>query len=305
METWLIALLVVLVLLIIIAVLAIAYYANKAVFPVSSAKKIYASEGTRQGKSGYLEGGVISTKVYDEFDTRGNGVIVLYCHGNTGNISQRRYVKNMCRLLGWNLVLFDYRGYGRSKKSPNTRNIMEDALVVYDEIRELHPEATVIIWGESLGGGPAVYTAKIRSRHHRKNRLVLMSTYATLRDVVDCNSKESPLQRSIKSLFLDMGVGNIDNLANIENTSTKTVIIHSTEDRFINFRNAEKLYQAAGNKATLFPIKGDHPAPVITTAQLREILEAIEVPHDPVSEQQLKILSEEFRHAATIYHLKE
>ena len=89
METWLIALLVVLVLLIIIAVLAIAYYANKAVFPVSSAKKIYASEGTRQGKSGYLEGGVISTKVYDEFDTRGNGVIVLYCHGNTGNISQR------------------------------------------------------------------------------------------------------------------------------------------------------------------------------------------------------------------------
>ncbi len=83
--------------------------------------------------------------------------VLLWCHGNAGNISYR--LENM-RLLfqrGISIFIFDYRGYGQSTGQPTEEGFYQDALVSYDYLihqRKISPER-LIIFGRSLGSGVA------------------------------------------------------------------------------------------------------------------------------------------------------
>ena len=65
------------------------------------------------------------------FKEANNRETVLFCHGNSGNISHREYMINLCRNVGVNLLLFDYRGYGNSPGSPSQKSICEDGETSY------------------------------------------------------------------------------------------------------------------------------------------------------------------------------
>src|SRR5439155_4284294 len=89
---------------------------------------------------------------------------VLFCHGNAGNIGDRL---GICRALlstGANVLLFDYRGYGRSAGKPSEEGTYLDGQAAYHWLREKGFTGTNIVpFGESLGGGIAAELA-IRER---------------------------------------------------------------------------------------------------------------------------------------------
>jgi len=118
------------------------------------------------------------------FNNHPGAKTVLFCHGNSGNISHRDYVIEICDKFGLNLFLFDYQGFGRSDGYPSTTKILNDGAAAYNFMRnflEIPPEQ-IIVWGESLGGAVATHVASIYPNEH--SRLLLMATFSSLDDVI-------------------------------------------------------------------------------------------------------------------------
>ena len=84
---------------------------------------------------------------------------VLFCHGNGGNITHRiDSLQILNRRAGVSVLIFDYRGYGRSEGTPNEAGVLADARAARAWLakREKIAETDVVMMGESLGGGVAV-----------------------------------------------------------------------------------------------------------------------------------------------------
>jgi uncharacterized protein len=83
--------------------------------------------------------------------------VILWCHGNAGNIINRLENLKLLYQLGLSVFLFDYRGYGRSQGKPSEEGLYQDALGAHDFLtrtRMIRPER-IIIFGRSLGAAVA------------------------------------------------------------------------------------------------------------------------------------------------------
>ena len=80
--------------------------------------------------------------------------VVLFFHGNAGNISHRRETLEILHHLGVNVLIFDYRGYGRSGGQPSEQGLYRDARAAWRWLREHrhHREEEILLFGRSLGG---------------------------------------------------------------------------------------------------------------------------------------------------------
>jgi uncharacterized protein len=86
--------------------------------------------------------------------------VVLYLHGNGGNIGHRaaRFAQ-LCR-FGWGVLLLEYRGFGGNPGAPTEAGLYADARAGYAALRARGvPASQILLWGESLGSGVAVRLA--------------------------------------------------------------------------------------------------------------------------------------------------
>jgi fermentation-respiration switch protein FrsA (DUF1100 family) len=83
---------------------------------------------------------------------------VLHCHGNAGNITAHFRFVDWLPAAGWNVLTFDYRGYGRSTGKVTRANTIDDvaAALAYTRSRpDVDPDRIVVL-GQSLGGSTAI-----------------------------------------------------------------------------------------------------------------------------------------------------
>lgn len=86
--------------------------------------------------------------------------VVLFLHGNGGNIGYRAREFGALRHFGWGILMLDYRGYGGNPGVPTETGLYEDARAAYATLRALGiPAGRILVWGESLGTGVAVHLA--------------------------------------------------------------------------------------------------------------------------------------------------
>lgn len=86
--------------------------------------------------------------------------VVLYLHGNGGNIGYRTARFAQISRFGWGALLMEYRGFGGNPGAPSESGLTLDARAAYDALRGLGiPSHRIVIWGESLGTGLAVRLA--------------------------------------------------------------------------------------------------------------------------------------------------
>ncbi|MBX9939268.1 MAG: alpha/beta hydrolase [Candidatus Obscuribacterales bacterium] len=107
---------------------------------------------------------LISAAHYKQPKARG---IVIYSHGTGGNIDIRFSKQNprLAMLInqGFDLLLYDYQGYGRSQGRASFGNLKADCLAVYDYVLSLgYKPQQIILYGESLGGGVSCMLAKLK-----------------------------------------------------------------------------------------------------------------------------------------------
>jgi uncharacterized protein len=86
--------------------------------------------------------------------------VLLYLHGNAGNIGYRALRMARMNSFGWGVLLLEYRGYGGNPGSPSEAGLNKDAQAAYAALRDMGlPGRRVLLWGESLGTALAVRLA--------------------------------------------------------------------------------------------------------------------------------------------------
>jgi uncharacterized protein len=106
---------------------------------------------------------------------------VLFCHGNAGHIGDRRPHLELLAAAGFDVLAFDYRGYGRSSGRPSEDGLYRDARAARAALarRPGADPARIVYFGESLGGAVALALAL----EQPPAGLVLQSTFTSVRDM--------------------------------------------------------------------------------------------------------------------------
>ena len=160
--------------------------------------------------------------------------VVLYAHGNGGNLAHRApFYRLLTERLGVTVLAFDYRGYGKSEGKPSEEGLLADARAARRFLAEQAgvPEQEIVLYGQSLGGGVMVdLAAKEGARG-----LILESTFASLSAVAN------------HKLLLTGGLlhNHFDSLAKIGDYHGPTLIAHGSADPLVPIKQAKQLYAAA------------------------------------------------------------
>jgi len=169
---------------------------------------------------------------------------LLFCHGNAGNVSHR--LENVAYLLqsGFQVFLFDYRGYGHSSGQPSEQGLYRDAAAAWAHLVERADTAVAprIIFGRSLGGAVAVDLAT----HAKAGALIIESTFTSIRT----------LTRLVFPLPLPALPVKYDSLSKIGQLEMPLLVIHGERDELIPFAEGQALFKAAPEPKTWYPIPG-------------------------------------------------
>ena len=172
-----------------------------------------------------------------------NGLI-LYFHGNSRSIKGwAKYAKDFYR-YGYEVVLVDYRGFGKSTGRRNEGDMLNDMQVVYDTLKTTFSENQILVYGRSLGSGFATKIASDNNPHY----LILDSPFYNFSSVVQRFLPILPVRFLLRyQLQTDKWLRKVN---------CHTYIIHGTRDRIIPIRHSEQLQALNPRKITLIRIHG-------------------------------------------------
>jgi fermentation-respiration switch protein FrsA (DUF1100 family) len=178
------------------------------------------------------------------FPNRAETPVLIFFHGNAGNISHR--LDNVAHLLnrGFGVFIFDYRGYGKSTGRPSEKGIYRDGLAAYDFVaveKNVAPEQ-IILFGRSLGAAVAAEVALKR----KARALIMESAFTSTRDM----AKTMPLF-SLLSPFLPAHYNNLEKIGRI---SVPKLIIHGDRDDIVPFAMGQRIFQAAKPPKFFYPL---------------------------------------------------
>lgn len=178
--------------------------------------------------------------------------VVLFAHGNAGNVSHRasllRTLQNDLRLT---VLIFDYRGYGRSEGAPSVEGVLQDGRAARAVLarRADVPEAQVVLMGRSLGGAVVVQLAAEMA----PRGLILQSTFSSLKDVA---------AHHYPALAWLVSADKLNSTAKIVRYKGPLLQSHGDADRTIPHALGRKLFEAAREPKRFVTIPGgDHNDP--------------------------------------------
>ena len=120
-------------------------------------------------------GGVVSSTTATGA-AAGRGIpVVVFFNGNLMTIERADDLYRKLSMLGVEVVVYDYRGYGFSEGQPDVGSFRSDALAIYDKVVKEYAGRRVLVYGFSLGTAMAAYVASER----RVDGVVLAAPFAT------------------------------------------------------------------------------------------------------------------------------
>jgi fermentation-respiration switch protein FrsA (DUF1100 family) len=179
---------------------------------------------------------------------KGDSPVVLWFHGNAGNISDR--VENARFLFDRGLSLFmpDYRGYGKSEGIPSEKGIYMDGQASYDDLvtaAGVAPE-NLIIFGRSLGTCVAVYVAS----KSKCAGVILESAFTNMADMAQSNFPIVPGLGGFKDKF--------NSISRIPSVTAPVLFIHGDEDEIVPYKLGRRLFEGATAEKEFYTIHGAH-----------------------------------------------
>jgi len=189
--------------------------------------------------------------------------VVLYLKGNSKSIKGwGKFAVDFTR-NNYDVIMVDYRGFGKSTGKRSQKAIKRDLQFVYDKIREQVSEEYIILYGRSLGSG---FATKLASMNNPK-MLILDAPYYSLTKVTGRYMPFMPL-----SVILRYPMPTYKWLKYV-NCSIR--IIHGTEDKLIPFKTSVKLSQVKPKLTRLYPVIGGGHKNMNTFEEYHKILEEI------------------------------
>lgn len=189
--------------------------------------------------------------------------IVLYLKGNSRSIKGwGRFAVDFTR-LGYDVIMVDYRGFGKSTGKRTEEGIKRDLQYIYDEIRKQVDEKYILVYGRSLGSG---FAAKLASTNNPR-MLILESPYYSLKQVAKRYTPFLPL-----SLILRFP---IETHKWLKYVKCPIKIIHGTNDKLIPYKTAIKLSKINSENTRLYSIIGGGHNNLYTTEEYHRMLDEV------------------------------
>ena len=165
--------------------------------------------------------------------------VLLYLHGNGGNISNNLGRAKRYHRLGFSVLLIDYRGYGRSGGDfPSEKSVYQDAQTAWDYLvnnRQIPPQ-NIFIYGHSLGGAIAIDLA---ARQPHSGGVIVESTFTSMKQMAD----QAPLYRLFPiNLILNQ---HFDSLGKLPLLQTPLLLIHGEQDTTVPATMSQTLFDKA------------------------------------------------------------
>jgi fermentation-respiration switch protein FrsA (DUF1100 family) len=168
--------------------------------------------------------------------------IILYYHGNKGNLKRWGPMISPFTEYGYDVFVMDYRGYGKSNGERNEKNLYNDALLSYNYVKRLFDEEKITVYGRSLGGTFATFVAS----QNNPKQLILEAPFYNLLDLSYRKFRFLPYKNLLRYNF------NSNNF--ITNVECPITIFHGDEDRLIPLKSGKKLYEASKKSHSKFVI---------------------------------------------------
>jgi uncharacterized protein len=172
---------------------------------------------------------------------------LVFLHGNAENISTHINSVAWLPAEGFNVFLFDYRGYGLSQGQPDLPGLHQDIEAALSWIKQ-YPQASnqIILFGQSLGASLAV-TSLAQSTHRKMiQALIIDSGFSSYRDIAREKLANFwltwPFQWPL-SLLINNRYQPLEKMAHI--SPIPVLIIHGTRDKIVPVEHARRLYEAA------------------------------------------------------------
>ena len=174
--------------------------------------------------------------------------VLLFCHGNAGNISHRLESLAVFHNLGLSTLIFDYRGYGRSTGDPTEEGTYRDAAAAWRYLvgsRGISPDR-VVLFGRSLGAAVAIWLAT----QHKSAALIVESSFTSVPELAAQVYPWLPVRWLARFRY-----NNLDRIAQLD---VPLLVVHSREDEIIPYHHGRRLFDAARGHKQLLVIRGGH-----------------------------------------------
>ena len=159
--------------------------------------------------------------------------VVFFLHGNAGNLASWFVNTDFYRQAGFDLVMMDYRGFGKSSgRIGSEAQLHADVLAVWQQVAARYQHKPVVLLGRSLGSGLAATLA----RQVQPSLTVLVSPYTSMRALARQHYPWVPGQLLRYPLATDAQIGQL---------SGSLLLLHGDQDRLIPLSHSQALLQLA------------------------------------------------------------
>jgi fermentation-respiration switch protein FrsA (DUF1100 family) len=198
-----------------------------------------------------LHGWYVSAQPGGGVQARG---VLLFFHGNAGNISHRLESIAIFHRLGLDVLIVDYRGYGQSTGRPTEAGTYRDAQAAWDHLvgsRGVDP-GRIVVFGRSLGGAVGAWLASQLPPGAAPAGVIIESSFTSGADMAHRLYPVYPAR-----LLTRLKYPVRDYAARLP---CAVLVVHSRDDEIIPFDMGRALYEAAPGPKTFLELRGDHNA---------------------------------------------
>lgn len=214
-------------------------------------------------------------KLFSENETMGT---LLFFHGNAENIST--HFTNVFWLTehGYDVYLFDYRGYGKSEGEAELAPIIDDMQVLTRHVVDAVPaNEKLVVMGQSLGASLSIYSVAHSPYRDRIAALVSVAAFSDYQDIAQDALAKSwvfwlfqwPLSKTISNTYSPVDA--VDEVSPVP-----LYLMHSKEDEIIDYYHAERLYQAAQEPKQIISLEGGHNVTFNLEANRQQLLDVLQ-----------------------------
>jgi len=155
--------------------------------------------------------------------------LILYSHGNAGDLSRWGGIASYFTKYHYDVVVWDYRGYGKSRGELSEQAIYDDAQYLYNHFKRQYQADEIVLYGRSLGTAVASFLAA----NNLAKQVILETPYYSIPDVAQHRFPLFPIKTLVKYQF--------PNYQFMKQLDTPVTIIHGTEDTVVPITSALKL----------------------------------------------------------------
>lgn len=186
--------------------------------------------------------------------------VLLFFHGNAGNISHRMLSLQLFNRLGLSTFIFDYRGYGQSEGRPSETGTYRDAEAAWRylvEKRKVDP-SRIVVFGRSLGAAIGSYLAT----KHTPRALIVESGFTDVPDLAAKFYPFLPVRRLTRFHYTTIDY--------VTRRNCPILVVHSRDDDIIPFSHGRRIFEAAHPPKEFLEITGTHNDAFVVTGKRYE-----------------------------------